>query len=109
MAENNGTMKQILDFLDKKTFDPIINKTEADFTSEDKKSAFKHVKRSTQSEKERFHTRYHSPEELKRNHLADLSSSAAQRIGPQIESLGLPTLPQFREEFIELCNRLGVK
>jgi hypothetical protein len=102
-------MKQLLDFLDSNAFDPIINKTEADFTSEDQKRTFSHIKRSTQSEKERFHTRYQSPEELKRNYLSDLSSSAAKRIDPQIESLGLPTLPKFRQDFIKLCDRLGVK
>jgi hypothetical protein len=109
MSQKNGTIKQLLDFLDKKAFNPILNKSEDDFKSEIEKRNFHHVRRSTQSEKERFHTRYHSAEEIKSNYLDDLNSSAAKKIDPIIESLGLPSLPQFRDEFIQLCNSLGVK
>jgi hypothetical protein len=69
MAQN-GKMKQLLDFLGKKAFDPIIIKSESDFTTDEQKHRFQHVRRSTQSEKERFHTRYHSAEEIKKNYLS---------------------------------------
>jgi hypothetical protein len=109
MAEHDSVIKELLDFLDKNAFDPILNKSESDFMSEEQKRTFSHVKRSTQSEKERFHTRYHSAGEIKKNYLSDLTSSAAKRIDPQIESLGLPSLPQFRGQFLQLCEELGVK
>lgn len=109
MSERNSKMKQLLEFLDSKAFDPILNKNESDFKSKNQKQKFQHVRRSTKNEKERFHTRYHSAEEIKRNYFDDLTSSAAKKVDPEIESLGLPSLPQFRDEFIQLCNKLDIK
>jgi hypothetical protein len=42
MSENSK-MKQLLDFLDKKALDPILNKSGSDFNSEDQKRKFHDV------------------------------------------------------------------
>lgn len=63
--------RKLLDFLNKKAFDPIINKSKDDYDSETKKKKLEDVKRSTKSEKERFQN-YEDAEEVRDNYLADL-------------------------------------
>ena len=102
------TKKKLLDFLDEKAFDPIINRDKGDYDSEDQKKKLEDVKRSTKSEKKRFHN-YDSPEEVKENYLNDLNSEPAQKINAELKDLSLPRLPQFKDDFLQLCDKLGVK
>lgn len=107
MAGDKEKREKLVRFLDEKAFNPILRKSADDFSGEGKRK-FEDVKRSTESEKNRFHEDYKSAKEVKDNYLSDLSSSAAKKKNSELEELGLPRLPEFKEEFLNLCNDLGV-
>ncbi|MEX2591600.1 MAG: hypothetical protein WD426_02415 [Anditalea sp.] len=100
--------KRLLDFLDIKAFDPIINKSKEDYDSENKKKKFEDVKRSTEKEKERFHN-YNTAEDIKENYRRDLSSEPAKKVHAELKYLDLPRLPDLKDEFFQLCDDLNVK
>lgn len=100
--------EKLIEFLDKNAFDPVINKSKDDYDSEKQKKKFEDVKRSTKSEKERFR-KYESPEEVRDNFLADLDSEPAQEIDKELDDLDLPKLPDMKEDFLNLCDKIGVK
>ena len=99
---------QLLAFLDKKAFDPILSTSRDNFKSEILQREFDNVKKSTESEKHRFHDQYQTAAEIKSNYLSDLNSKTAHRKNKELQDLGLPQLPQFKDDFINLCNRLGI-
>ncbi len=99
--------EQLVRFLDEKAFDPILRKSEDEFSGE-KKEKFQDVKKSTESEKQRFHNDYRTAKDVKDNYLSDLHSSTAKKKNNELEDLGLPRLPEFREEFMRMCDDLEV-
>ncbi len=66
------------------------------------------VVQSTENEKNRFHNDYRTAEDVKNNYSSDLNSQTAKKKNAELQALGLPTLPQFKDEFIRLCEALGV-
>ena len=100
--------EKLLDFLEKKAFDPVLNKSKDDYDSDTKKKELEDVKRSTKSEKERFRN-YGSAKEVRDNYLSDLNSEPAQKINRELDDLNLPKLPDYKKDFLDLCEKLGVK
>jgi hypothetical protein len=100
--------QKLVRFLDDKAFDPILHKSANDYSGKQRQK-FEDVKRSTANEKKRFHDKYGTAEEVKRNYLSDLSSRTAKKKQKELDELRLPTLPEFRDEFLELCKKLGVQ
>jgi hypothetical protein len=101
--------EKLVRYLDRKAFNPILRSSEDDFKGRKLKEEFKNVKKSTESEKERFHNRYKTAKQVKDNYLGDLSSRTAKKKNAELKNLGLPQLPQFRDEFLKLCDKLKVK
>ncbi len=99
--------EELVEFLDRKVFDPVLS-TSSDKFEGKQKDMFQDVKRSTESEKRRFHESYRSAEEVRSNYLSDLDSKAAKKKDAELSALGLPKLPDFKNEFLGLCDRLGV-
>ena len=108
MATDKQNREELVRFLDRKAFNPILEKSEDDFADETKKKKFKDVKKSTKSEQNRFHNNYNSAKEVKENYLSDLNSSTAKKKNRELEDLGLPTLPQFKNDFLKMCDRMGL-
>lgn len=101
--------KKLLDLLDKKAFDPVLNASESRYDSDDKKRKLKEVQESTRKEKERYHHNYKDPEDIKENFLADLNSDPARKVHADLKYLDLPQLPQFKKDFLELYEELKNK
>lgn len=99
--------RKLVEFLDRHAFDPILSKSPDDFP-DDKKKKFQDLKRSTESEKNRFHNNYRSATDVKNNYLSDLNSKTAKKKNSELEELGLPQLPEFRDQFMHLCEELHV-
>lgn len=95
---------KLVGFLDSKVFEPILRAAESGRNHDE----LEHVKRSTESEKKRFHESYATASEVRNNYLSDLSSSAGKRISGELEELGLPSLPKVKDEFMKLADDLGV-
>jgi len=103
----NDAKQELLNFINKKAFDPILKAKPAKYKEEDR-SALQDIQRKTENEKKQFAEEYSSADEVKKNYLSNVRSKAAAKVNDQLEKLGLPTLPQHKEEFIKLCEKLGV-
>jgi len=101
--------ERLVQFLDRKVFDPILDKSEDEFSSQRERERLRDVKDSTASEKSRFHHDYQTAAAVKDNYQSDVSSDAGKRISAEARELGLPTLPGVRGEFLELCDKLDVE
>lgn len=106
MSED-GNRKKLVEFIDKKAFDPILKTPPDRFSGKDREK-FEHVREKTENEKKKFHNDYKTADEVKANYLQNVRSSAARKVNKDLKHLGLPTLPQYKEEFMALCDRLGV-
>jgi hypothetical protein len=63
---------------------------------------------STRSEKERCAS-YESAEKVQEMFEDDLNSEPAKQVQQELDRLHLSKLPDFKQEFEELCQREGVK
>jgi hypothetical protein len=99
--------KELLDFIDKNAFDPIL-KAKPNKLSEEDKGKLEDIQRKTANEKKQFHEEYKTAEEVKKNYLSDVRSKAAVKVNKELEHLDLPTLPELKDKFMELCKKLEV-
>jgi hypothetical protein len=107
MPVKKDKREELLKFIDKNAFDRILKASPIGLSEKDKER-LEDIQRKTQNEKEQFHKEYKTAEEVKKNYLSDVHSKAAAKVNKELEQLGLPTLPQFKDEFMELCKKLEV-
>lgn len=98
---------QLLDFLDQRVFDPILDASVSDYSDEEEYDLID-VQQATETEKKRFRS-YNSAEKVKEMFQDNLSSGPAQEIHQKLERLNLPSLPKLRDEFMQLADQLEVK
>jgi len=99
--------EELLKFIDKNAFDPILKASPKKLSEKDKEK-LEDVQRKTENEKKQFHNEYKTAEEVKKNYLSDVRSKAAAKVNKELEHLHLPTLPELKDEFMELCKKLDV-
>jgi len=99
--------KKLLDFIDKKAFDVVINADPGKYSKEDQKK-LEDIQRKTKNEKDQFHNDYNNAKEVKEGFLSDVRSDAAKKVDKELRHLHLPTLPEIKDDFMELCDKLGV-
>ncbi len=99
--------EELLKFIDKNAFDPILKASPHKLSKEDKEK-LEEIQRKTENEKKQFHEEYKTAEEVKKNYLSDVRSKAAAKVNKELEHLNLPTLPEFKDKFMELCRKLDV-
>lgn len=104
---SNNARQQLVEFLDRNAFDPVLSASEDDYSSEADKRALRDAQDSTRSEKERFHN-YESAQKVKEMFQDDLSSEPAKKIQRELNRLNLPSLPDVEEEFMKKCEELDV-
>jgi hypothetical protein len=107
IGTDEGKRKELLNFLNQKVFDPILQALPEDYKSEVLKGKLSNVKRRTESEKHLFHD-FQTAEEVKKNYLADLDFRKSKKIDHELDELKLPSLTKIRDEFLGLCKKLRV-
>ncbi len=108
MASDDEKRERLLQFLDARLFDPILKVPPTRYARESERMRLADVKRTTAKEKHRFHSDLHSAAEVKASFLADLGDCAGRRCNRELAALHLPRYSDFRDEFMRLCDRLGV-
>nr|CAD6438837.1 hypothetical protein REQ54_04778 [Rhizobium sp. Q54] len=98
--------KQLVDFLVKKAFEPVLRADSAG-RSDSEKAKLQRVQEATRTEIERFKD-YGSAEEVVINFKRDLSSDAARKVHSELKALDLPTINDFSNEFEKKAADLGV-
>jgi hypothetical protein len=97
--------QELLHFLDQHVFNPILKASQKIHSDKDARK-LKDVQDRTRSERERFH-HYSSAREIVDNYKSDLHSKTGHRVNQELESLGLPTLPSIKDEFLKLAGDGG--
>jgi hypothetical protein len=105
MQNEDDKKEKLLEFLYREAFDPILKAPESKYKNEMEKKKLKNVKKSTEKEKDRF-SKYKSGKEVKENYLRDLNSKSAKKTDRDLKELNLPTLPELKEQFLELYKKL---
>lgn len=97
--------QQLVHFLEEKAFRPVLKADPSKYPP-NQRDALKDMQSRTEKEMERFHN-YKSADDVVINFKRDLNSHAARKVHQELKELGLPTLPDLREEFDKLAERLG--
>lgn len=107
MSAEKDARKKLLDFIDKNAFDVIINTSPDKYKGKDRDD-FEDVLKKTKNEKKKFHDDYKTAKDVKENFNQDVNSEPAHKLDKTIKHLGLPTLPEIKDNFKKLCDKLGV-
>jgi hypothetical protein len=99
--------EELLAFLDRRAFNPILRSSPDDYP-EAARHKLEDVKGRTQQELRRYHQKYRSASEVRRRFLEGVTSRAAAKVNADLRTLRLPRLPDLKDEFLALCDRLGV-
>jgi len=106
MKSEKDKRDELLNFIDKKAFNVILKTSPDKFKGKDKED-FDEILKKTKDEKKKFQG-YKTANEVKENFLSNTHSIPAQKLDKELEHLKLPTLPQIKDEFEELCKKLDV-
>ncbi len=98
---------KLLELLDRKAFEPVLNASPDDYKSESDKKELRDLQKTTRSTQQSYHE-YGSAEKVREMFRDDLSSDAAQKVHRRLKDLGLPTLDDIKPEFEKLADDLGV-
>lgn len=107
MPAKKDAKDELVKFIDKEAFDVII-KTSSDKFEGKERENFEEIKRKTEKEKEKFH-HYKTAKDVKKNFLQNVRSKPAQKLDKDLKKFKLPTLPDVKDEFEKLCDKLEVK
>jgi hypothetical protein len=102
----DSKQRELMEFLKRRVFDPVMRADESG-RSDAEKRKLQDVKDATRSEIDRYE-HYDSAQELVVNFKRDLSSDPAEKIHRESRALGLPTLPDVRDEFEKKARDLGL-
>jgi hypothetical protein len=99
--------EELLRFLDRRAFNPVLRASLISLPDAER-DRLEEVKGRTQQERRRYHQKYRSAAEVRRRFLADASSRAAVEADAALGRLRLPSLPDLKQDFLALCDRLEV-
>jgi transposase len=108
MIENHER-EQLLGYLDREAFEPVLKASPDDYASERQKEKLRDVQQLIRSTQQRYHKDYTSAGEVVHHFRRDLTSEATQQVHEDLHSLGLPALPDVKYGFNTLARKLGVK
>ncbi|XYI02652.1 hypothetical protein ACMHYB_24015 [Sorangium sp. So ce1128] len=98
----------LIQFLDRRAFEPVLRASSGDYASDADRELLEDVQRRTATEQKRYRESYQTGEEVRTNFLRDLSSEPARKVHAELRRLRLPALPELKDEFLTLCDELGV-
>jgi hypothetical protein len=92
----------LLTLLDKHVFHPTLNAREDRYDEKHRKE-LRDLQRRTEEEKARFHG-YDSAERIVTVYREEIGSETARPMNARLKDLGLPTLPDVREQFLRVAE-----
>lgn len=102
MDPQKEKVRQLIDFLDQKVFNPIMEATPELYSSEREQKMLEYVKKFTSTEIEHFHRKENSPEQIRDMFFRELYYETSGVLGKDREDLELPRFLEIREQFIGL-------
>jgi hypothetical protein len=104
---NTSSKQQLLGFLSKRVWDPVIKAKLSRYEEADEK-LLRTVQEKTKTQKARYQS-YKSAGELRQEFQDDLRSAAAKKVNSGLKKLDLPIQADVADEFFELADKLGVE
>lgn len=100
--------ERLVRFLDRRAFEPVLRASPEDYASEADRRLLEDVKSRTVAEQKRYRQGYRTAEDVRTNFMRDLSSEPAKKVHAELRRLKLPALPDLEDDFLDLCDELGV-
>ncbi len=72
--------EQLLDLIDKKAFEPVLDASPKDYEKEQDRQKLADAQQTTRSTQHRYHTSYKTAKDVYQNYKDDLSSDAAEDV-----------------------------
>lgn len=98
----------LLDFLDSKIFNPVLEAQPDFYSSERDRKMLTDVKKIAAMEKNRFHKEIETSEEIRKLYFQELWFEMNGIMGKELEDLELPRLKMLERDFIDLCSQLNI-
>jgi hypothetical protein len=102
MDHQKEKAKTLIDFLDQKVFNPIMEARPELYSSEREQRMLEYVKKFTSTEIDHFHRKNNSPEQILDMFFRELYYETSGILGKDREDLELPRFLEIREEFMGL-------
>ena len=97
-----ATKDELLALLDKQVFHPTLNARE-DRYDEKQRKELRDLQRRTEEDKARFHG-YDSAERIIAVYREEINSETSRPMNARLKDLGLPSLPDVREQFLQVAG-----
>jgi hypothetical protein len=108
MEDEKDKRRQLLDFLDDRVFDPVLEALPEQYSSERDRRMLFEVKRIAEKKKERFHSQELSSGQIREQYFREMFFETSGKIGRELEDLELPRLLELKEQFLKVCQELNV-
>lgn len=108
MENDKEKRELLLDFVDQKIFNPVLNARPEQYSSERDRRILKHVKESVSIGKKRFHIRSKNAIQVRENYIREMYYETNGEIGKKLEDLELPRFIQLRSQFENFCEKLNI-
>jgi hypothetical protein len=102
MDHQKEKAKSLIDFLDQKVFNPIMEARPELYSSEREQKMLEYVKKFTSTEIDHFHRKDNSPEQILDMFFRELYYETSGILGKDREDLELPRFLEIRDEFMGL-------
>jgi hypothetical protein len=102
MDHQKEKAKELIDFLDQKVFNPIMEARPELYSSEREQKMLEYVKKFTSTEIDCFHRKENSPKQILDMFFRELYYETSGILGKDREDLELPRFLEIREEFMGL-------
>jgi hypothetical protein len=99
---------KLVRFLDRRAFDPVLRASPDAYASAADRRLLEDVQKRTVTEQRRYRQSYRTADEVRENFMRDLSSAPAKKVHAELRRLKLPALPDLEDDFLDLCDELGV-
>jgi hypothetical protein len=98
----------LLDFLDSRVFTPTAGADPGKYASAEDRKLLKSVKKRVAETRTRYLGSYATARDVKVNFAQDLQSKPGQALASDMLVLKLKRFEDVRQEFADLCQKLGV-
>jgi hypothetical protein len=105
MDHQKEKTQALIDFLDQKVFNPIMEARPELYSSEREQKMLDYVKKFTSTEIEYFHKKDNSPEQIKEMFFRELYYETSGVLGKDREDLELPRFLEIRDQFLNLFEQ----
>ncbi|MDG5814631.1 hypothetical protein QA601_06060 [Chitinispirillales bacterium ANBcel5] len=108
MLQEKEKRQQLLNFLDNRAFDPILEAIPEHYSSDKDRKMLEDVQEITRYEKDMFHFQLTTAQQIKDQFIREMTRDNSGRISRELEDLELPRFQEIKSQFLNLCNELKI-